>query len=282
MNNSKKSGFSLAETMIMLVIVAIIMAVSAPLITKKAAADAKRLILQGQDGGADVVVATGSNQSFGVGLTNPQNYNNDNDFNAKLHVNGGSILNGSVRIGEQSKNDLVISNTGTGVLRISGNDGASTPVTSNVNFDFVNKTVNIATMPDYSKHIVLNTGVVYQAQEDGYLYIGDVDETYPFNFATKIRINIYRNTPSETIYSFPSDIPYSTACTGGAGYKCNYTSGNISSFQPSFYSTVSGTSVETSASLIPIPKGTYFKLEDPDGSSTRYVPFLKAQSRISD
>ena len=68
-----KKGFSLAETMIMLVIVSIILAVSAPLITRKAAADAQRLIMQGASGGNSVVTALGGSQTLGIGLTNPEN-----------------------------------------------------------------------------------------------------------------------------------------------------------------------------------------------------------------
>ena len=90
------SGFSLAEAMVMLVIVAVLMAVSAPLITRRAAADAKRLILQGVDGGMDVVVALGDRQSFGVGTSNPQNPNQGG--NVKFHVMGNSLLNGDLTI----------------------------------------------------------------------------------------------------------------------------------------------------------------------------------------
>ena len=92
-------GFSLAEAMVMLVIVSILMAVSAPLITKKANSDARRLVVQGRD--ASVVTAMGAAQNFGIGTVAP---------NAKLHVNGQTQLDGDLTIDNNTHNTSIFFN----------------------------------------------------------------------------------------------------------------------------------------------------------------------------
>ena len=79
-NYNSKNGFSLAEAMVMLVVIAILLAVSAPLIAKKSNADQRRLVVQS---GINPVTAMGNNQNFGIGTNNP---------NAKLHVRANRLL----------------------------------------------------------------------------------------------------------------------------------------------------------------------------------------------
>ena len=62
-NYNSKNGFSLAEAMVMLVVISILLAVSAPLIAKKSNADQRRLVVQS---GINPVTAMGNNQHFGI------------------------------------------------------------------------------------------------------------------------------------------------------------------------------------------------------------------------
>ena len=78
------SGFSLAEALIMLVVVSVIMALSAPLIAKKSSADQKRLITSN---GSEVLVAQGSSQTLKVG--------NNGHSSEKLKVFGSAVINAS-------------------------------------------------------------------------------------------------------------------------------------------------------------------------------------------
>ena len=77
---NKKEAFSLAEAMVVLVIIAIVMAMAAPLIAHKANTDQKRLIFNGV--GAHIATAMGNAQNFGIGDNNPSGEEN----NAKLLV----------------------------------------------------------------------------------------------------------------------------------------------------------------------------------------------------
>ena len=77
---NKKEAFSLAEAMVVLVIIAIVMAMAAPLIAHKANTDQKRLIFNGV--GAHIATAMGNAQNFGIGDNNPTGEEN----NAKLLV----------------------------------------------------------------------------------------------------------------------------------------------------------------------------------------------------
>ena len=71
------SAFSLAEAMVVLVIIAIVMAMAAPLIAHKANTDQKRLIFNGVS--PHIATAMGNSQNFGIGTNNPSD--------AKLTVN---------------------------------------------------------------------------------------------------------------------------------------------------------------------------------------------------
>ena len=77
-------GFSLAEGMVMLVVVSILMAVSAPLIAKRSVADSKRIFGMRNN---VITGAMGNQQKFLLGKNNPTNQD------AKLDVNGLVMAN---------------------------------------------------------------------------------------------------------------------------------------------------------------------------------------------
>ena len=84
----KRYAFSLAEGMVMLVVVSILMALAAPLIARKTTNDSKRLIYQGTT--PHTVTAMGSHQNLGIGLMTPdakltvKSTNSDNSLIAKF------------------------------------------------------------------------------------------------------------------------------------------------------------------------------------------------------
>lgn len=267
--NNGKSAFSLAETMIMLMIVAIIMAVSAPLITRKAAADARRLILTGQDGGADVVVAPANLQTFGIGTTNP--INSENGTQIKLHVNGGSILNGSVRIGDN--NNLILNNDGNGIFQINGTDGTDTSKTNTFKFNTKDGTTNIVTMPRYddiTNSKILTQAKMFVASTDGYIY-------------TKRQVGIVYNDTSATVpietndksssYIKKFDLSKTDFITTNSSKSYLVTGFDNDLSAASSFDDIQGI---TNYSLIPILKGTKFECFYAD------CLFMEATSRIND
>ena len=245
-----KKGFSLAETMIMLVIVSIILAVSAPLITRKAAADAQRLIMQGASGGNSVVTALGGSQTLGIGLTNPENSLRfaDNagavdDRIIKLHLDGNAILNGRVFIG--GNNNLYLNNNG-GIFEI--RDRAADGTTSHTfQFNTTNGTANIATMPDYTRNftrVMASPGNAnFLAKENMYLFVPSVG----------MEVTILRGVPAGQIIEVGS--PWSNANTdytlnGHSTINVPDDGGNVDVYYPQ---------------LIPIPRDTYVNITNRSG-----------------
>ena len=169
----KKCGFSLAEAMVMLVIVAILMALSAPLIAKRSSADAKKLVQQNTNntqtlydsgnnpvapeaGFSSIFSTINPNQNYGIGTRTP---------NAKLHVQGtnanADILNVTARqitpraAGDSAEQAALKAAADTGLfVRRNGN----------------NAEVNIvACVPDWSR---ISVGApVSPFPEDGYLLV---------------------------------------------------------------------------------------------------------------
>ena len=120
----KKRAFSLAEGMVMLVVVSILMALSAPLIAKRTSADAQRLVRPNNSSfdtyryDKDSAVNTNPSTSgflgifTAIGLNNHQNFGiGTNTPNAKLHVQGTTgnvdLLNVTRRNITTSNNDAV-------------------------------------------------------------------------------------------------------------------------------------------------------------------------------
>ena len=80
------SAFSLAEAMVVLVIIAIVMAMAAPLIAHKANTDQKRLIFNGVS--PHIATAMGNSQNFGIGDNNP----NDAKLTVKATNNSQNLI----------------------------------------------------------------------------------------------------------------------------------------------------------------------------------------------
>ena len=131
-------GFSLAEAMVLLVVISIIMAVSAPLIAHKSNADQRRLVTPGPS--ADqVLTAQGGAQKFIIGS------GNDSGNDEKLNVNGNAAISGDLKVGENFN-------------ILNGNNSA---------------TINIpSAFPQWgsiSNNLSINTP--YIASQNGYLYV---------------------------------------------------------------------------------------------------------------
>lgn len=151
------SAFSLAEAMVMLVVVSIIMAVSAPLIAHKATVDNNRLVIKDN---ANIRTALGNNQQFIVGAGNPE-------ANNRLVVHGNATVRANA-------------NNGNTAFQIITQD--------NDNPNFVinhDGTTNIRTcIPDYNR-------VGNNANEDGYIVtdgfftLGGKDYYPPMSVSTK-------------------------------------------------------------------------------------------------
>ena len=148
--NKNKSAFSLAEAMVMLVVISILLAVSAPLIAKKANADQRRLVVQGQN--ASVVTAMGGNQNFGIGLNQPT---------AKLHVTANRLL--ALFQSTRAGNDETAHTTP--IFEIMPNSNTPNPEAAN-NFVpnpngfkvYADGTTNIqACVPDYDNAVPIST-----------------------------------------------------------------------------------------------------------------------------
>ena len=173
----RKCAFSLAEAMIMLVIVTILMGLFAPLVAKKSAADLKNFryfILPNNTGQelynstntslgkvfTSVFGALGDNQNFGIGTNSP---------NAKLHIQGtnanADILNVTAR---QITPPAAGDNAERAALRAAADTGL-----------FVNKNGEaniVACVPDWANNIAVNTalrndGVNDVFTNDGYLLV---------------------------------------------------------------------------------------------------------------
>ena len=176
---NKKYAFSLAEAMVMLVIIAIVMAMAAPLIAHKANADAKRLIFLGT--GSNIATAMGNNQNFGIGIKNPD---------AKLTVNA---VGDDKNLVAKFISNFVISKSGLTdpqkatraknvIFQVTPKTDAYTTAHGNPDgFQvFADGTTNVACTPDYD-----NIQFIYQRNSgnknnfnDYDLSNPDIDDTY--------------------------------------------------------------------------------------------------------
>ena len=163
------SAFSLAEAMVMLVVISILLAVSAPLIAKKSNADQRRLVVQGQN--ASVATAMGNNQNFGIGTSNiPQQENNGR---AKLYVTAGRRLANFVSTiaGDGPNADA------TEIFNVTPGANAANPNGFKV---FADGTTNIqACVPDYTQKIVIASTSVNMDIYNG-SSSGNFDQMYPY------------------------------------------------------------------------------------------------------
>ena len=158
-----KSGFSLAETMVVLVIVAILMAAAAPLVAKKMSNDSKRLISVSNDGKA-VFVAAGDNQVLNVGSKSE---------NLKLKVNGNTEMNGDLKIINKLTKD------GSNINMIFKSDGIKTKNGSPENekylfkIDPASRETNIEiAIPDY-KEMKEGTNYPVKVTDNGFVYVSN-------------------------------------------------------------------------------------------------------------
>ena len=158
---AQSSAFSLAETMVVLVIVAILMAAAAPLIAKKMSNDSKRLISVSNDG-TTVFVAAGDNQVLNVGSKSKKDL--------KLKVNGNTEMNGDLKIVNKPE-------SGDAVNMILTADGIKTKSTSGdekylFKIDPASRETNIEiAIPDYSKiHTECSDVSGCNAPENGFIY----------------------------------------------------------------------------------------------------------------
>lgn len=126
-----KPAFSLAEAMIMLVIISILMALAAPLIVRRTTADSRRLI---RINGTDIFTAIGQNQKLGVGTSSP---------NAKLHVTDAPA--------------------GTPFFEVRGADATGLRVAADGRVNIV------ACTPDWENFVIISDGDDTPEDEDGYL-----------------------------------------------------------------------------------------------------------------
>ena len=155
-----KSAFSLAETMVVMVIVAILMAVAAPLVAKKMSNDSKRLISTDVNG-QQVYVAAGSEQVLSVGS------NNKKDL--KLKVNGNTEMNGDLTIVNKPSGDeavnMILTADGIKTKPTSGDEQylfQINPTTRETNIEIA--------IPDYSK-MKEGTDKPVRVTENGFVYV---------------------------------------------------------------------------------------------------------------
>ena len=166
----------------MLVIIAIVMAMAAPLIAHKANTDQKRLIFNGV--GAHIATAMGNSQNFGIGTKNPSNAkltvnatNNSQNLIAKF-VSNFVVNNGTnEQKAEKAKKIIfqVLPKSGDNYIKDNGN-----PEGFKV---FADGTTNAGCMPDYDKRTIISTttnpdtdttGVCSDTDKNGYCMSYDI------------------------------------------------------------------------------------------------------------
>ena len=161
---NKKEAFSLAEAMVVLVIIAIVMAMAAPLIAHKANTDQKRLIFNGV--GAHIATAMGNAQNFGIGDNNPNGENNakllvkakksDQNLVAKFISNFTVNDSNAAKAKENAEKIIfqVLPKSSDSYVSTYGNPGGFKV--------FADGTTNAACIPDYKNPgYSLNLGLFY-------------------------------------------------------------------------------------------------------------------------
>ncbi len=184
--NDKKHAFSIAEAMVMLVVVSIIMAVSAPLIAKRSVADSKRIF--GMNGG-NITGALGANQKLLLGKNAPTN------ADAKLDVNGLLMAN---QFGVNG-NSLEISNSDDYILFSINSDGVTNLETSSYN---------------------AGSSGDSNTEHNGYLFITDAYEELndtPTDPGSRGSIHAsLLNESNENIIKMPYMVSYKTDCVSSS------------------------------------------------------------------
>ena len=165
---NKKEGFSLAEAMVVLVIIAVVMAMAAPLIAHKANSDQKRLIYLGAN--SNIATAMGNAQNFGIGDRNPSD--------AKLTVKATKTTGTAQPLIAKFISNFVISTSGLSdeqraeraknvIFEVKPNTDPYTNTYGNPNgFQvFADGTTNAACIPDYE-----NSAGFYLDSVDAHFY----------------------------------------------------------------------------------------------------------------
>ena len=138
---NKKEAFSLAEAMVVLVIIAIVMAMAAPLIAHKANTDQKRLIFNGV--GAHIATAMGNSQNFGIGDNNP----NDAKLTVKATNNSSQSLIAKFISNITPDNDT---NAAKPIFQVMPKNSGAKLVNAKGFQVFADGTTNAACVPDYT------------------------------------------------------------------------------------------------------------------------------------
>ena len=195
-----KNGFSLAEAMVMLVVIAILLAVSAPLIAKKSNADQRRIAVIGNN--SSIFVAQGRDQIFNIGASgNPEQ--------EKFRINGKSKIEGTLGfVNNMTNKEGFFFKEGSFTNHNHENkEGATIYYKANDSTDNILISVdkegvtNIEVpIPDYSKIYTCKSGTKYKPNKNGYLYIKDASKDF------KIYANCNTGTNPETETTSPIEI----------------------------------------------------------------------------
>ena len=212
----RPSAFSLAEAMVMLVVISIIMAVSAPLIAHKATADQNRLIIPD---GQKILTAQGGSQILELGRTG---VNND-----KLVVHGNETINGNSTINAKANG------TTFSVKPLSSLSGSSTYNLNGFKV-FADGHTNIRACVPFVSATVANS----PAPSDGYIVSNQAvtinSQTFLPQIITTVACSGGSCTPSysvsgsvmipvakDTVYTI-TDVATATGLTVSSGTPINY------------------------------------------------------------
>ena len=185
-----KPAFSLAEGLVMLVVVSVLLAVSAPLIARKSQADSQKAVRMQNE---DVISAFGDNQQFTLG-----NADNAAD-NEKLIVYGQSTLNGDVVIG----NNFRITEDAVNHRVLIGLNGSATPIV----IDTRTGETNIPTgAPDFTRGTgPINNGTI---GEDAFVYEpNSINNNLTITINSSATPNVEFGKPTESSTTLPSMQP---------------------------------------------------------------------------
>ena len=162
--DNKKSGFSLAETMVALVIVALVLAAAAPLVAKKMTNDAKRYLFAS---GNNVFAAAGVRQVLNVGSGSELD-------NVKLNVNGGANIQGNLTVNnkDDDNNNVTMILAADGIRK--GTDDGD--VLFQIDPDTRETNIEIA-IPDYTQ-MSSGSNTLTKAPSNGFVYISNATRGY--------------------------------------------------------------------------------------------------------
>ncbi len=172
------NSFSLAEAMVVLVIISILMAVSAPLIARKAAADQNKAIVVGN--GGNLFTAQGNNQQLTIGTDQGRN-------NPRLRIFGHTLMNGNLTVEGQTLinatiggKDTTSTNNETIAFRVAPSDNGAEIINEAGFIVYGDGTTNVGgCMPDYEhEQQIARLNRDFEATEDGYVLASRCIQTY--------------------------------------------------------------------------------------------------------